>query len=88
MVTLRTEAYVHKTKINPPSPDRAKQPSSLLEATDPHINFLSECVLYSPSGLYFCMFHWCQINTVSDAQLYLPAAQKLLVDIAYETCTV
>ena len=66
----------------------AKQPSSLLAGTVPHISRLAECALYSPFGLCFCTLRWCQINTVSAAQLYLPASQKLLCDIAYETCTV
>jgi len=34
------------------------------------------------------MLRWCQMNTVAAAQLYLPAVQILLCDIAYETCTV
>ena len=49
---------------------------------------LTECALYSPLRLCFCMLRRCQINTVSLVQLYSPEAQKLLYDIASETCTV
>jgi len=60
----------------------AKQISSLLAATDPHISRLAEFTLFRTFGLCFCMLRWCLINTVAAAQLYLPAAQKLLCDIA------